>query len=91
MTHEEAARELVKAIKDQGKHAAYQPFDRSEGHVVHYVNVWQQPHDRYPAQSVVVDDDGFTWGPNFEFNQPPTERAFATVAKAVLATLPTDD
>jgi hypothetical protein len=34
------------------------------------VNVWAVGLGRYPAESVYVDSDGFTWGGNFEFQEP---------------------
>lgn len=59
--------------------------DKSQG-IAQPVNVWAEPLDRYPAHTVWVDADGFTWGPNFEFNRP-AGTDFPAVVRAVRETL----
>lgn len=85
-TNNNRASSLVTALEAVGLEGE-QGLDTSDGRRVHYVNVWTPDDTRYPSATVLVDDDGYTWGHRFEHNRHE-HVATTVVAGAIKDTLP---
>lgn len=82
--YEARAKALVQAFA-KINHTA-EAAKNTHGGTEDYVIVYAQPADRYPAHTVWVDADGYTWGHSFEHNMGPKASA-TVVAQAVVDTL----
>jgi hypothetical protein len=80
------ANKLQAALQERGRRV--EQFPAENGGVV--VNVWANRQDRYAADEVYVDEDGYTWGPHFEHNLP-TDTTAAVAAEKIEATISTSD
>lgn len=84
------AADLAAAIKEEGRHAEVLAPDPRWPDMLPAVNVWADPMDRYPADTVQVSPqpDGTTeigWGANWEYSEVHVGSRAA--AAAVIRTL----
>jgi hypothetical protein len=82
--YETRAKTLVAALALRDVFA--QTAKNTHGGTEDFVMVYASDLDRYPAHTVWVDEDGYTWGHKFEHNRPATMGP-ADVAQAIVKTL----
>jgi hypothetical protein len=84
-TNSNRAESLARALESVGLEGRHQT-DNRDGRKLHYVTVWTPDDVRYPSATVWVDEDGYTWGHNFEHSRHG-DVATTAVADAIKATL----
>lgn len=82
-----AVTSLIAVLRERGYRAELFPSDPPRTKV-DAANIWYDPHDRYPSDTVWApyENDEWEWGRNFEHSAPPN-LSITELADRVLATL----